>query len=287
MLLKTIFLPSAAQSPALALNTSGAHRTFRARKVWTAGNLLPIAGAWSAAATDFVARLGVRRGEALLDVGCGTGAIAIPAAGAGADVTALDVAPGHLAEAALAARAAGVRLELQVGDAAALPYLDGQFDTVTSLFGVMHAERPERVAAELRRVTRPRGRIALAAWTPDSFMGQLWRVQADAAPAAFGAADPAAWGDPRGVMQLLGRGAESVRCTRRTVELRFPFPPAAVMEFFAASYGPTVAALAAAGPHGVGPLRAALHRLFRAHNRASGGSTVVRSDYLDVLVEVQ
>ena len=126
--------------------------TARARAVWTSGNFLPIAYSIAAGAQDFIGRLAIRRGEAVLDVACGTGNLAIPAARAGARVTGIDIAPNLIAEAQLEARTAGVQVTFEVGDAEALPYEQGQFDTTVTMFGAMFAYRPERAAAELVRL---------------------------------------------------------------------------------------------------------------------------------------
>src|SRR4029450_9536119 len=136
--------------------------TARARSVWTSGDFLPIARSFEPGAQEFIARLGIRSGETVLDVACGTGNLAIPAAKAGARVSGIDIAPNLIAEAQLEARAAGVAIAFEVGDAESLPYLPGQFDTTVTMFGAMFTYRPERAAAELMRVTRPRRRTALA-----------------------------------------------------------------------------------------------------------------------------
>ncbi len=129
----------------------------RARSVWTAGDFLPIARSFAPGAEEFIARLALRPGESVLDVACGTGNLAIPAARAGARVSGIDIAPNLIAQARLEARTAGCVAAFEVGDAEALPFADDQFDTTVTMFGAMFAYRPERAAEELLRVTRPRG----------------------------------------------------------------------------------------------------------------------------------
>src|SRR5882724_4127648 len=141
--------------------------TARARAVWTAGDFLPIARSFAPGAEEFIARLALRPGETVLDVACGTGNLAIPAARAGARVSGIDIAPNLIAEARLEARSAGLGIAFEVGDAEALPYDDGRFDTTVTMFGAMFAFRPERAATELLRVTRSGGRVAMANWTPE------------------------------------------------------------------------------------------------------------------------
>ena len=260
--------------------------TARARSVWTAGDFLPIARSFAPGADEFIARLALRRGESVLDVACGTGNLAIPAARTGARVTGIDIAPNLIAEARLEARAAGLIIAFEVGDAESLPYGDGQFDTTVTMFGAMFAYRPARAAAELLRVTRPGGRVAMANWTPAGFVGQMLRVHASLVPPPPGVPSPLAWGEEDAVRERFGKGVTSVTCTRRSLELRFPFPPAAVTELFATSYGPTVMTLRATDPNGATRLRDELTRLFQQHNIATDGTTVVAGEYLDVQARV-
>ena len=259
--------------------------TARARSVWTAGDFLPIARSFAPGAEEFIARLALRSGESVLDVACGTGNLAIPAARAGARVSGIDIAPNLIAQAQLEARAAGCAIELEVGDAEALPYADGRFDTTVTMFGAMFAYRPVRAAAELLRVTRPGGRVAMANWTPEGFIGKMLRVHTSLVPPPPRVPSPLGWGEEDLVRARFGDGVTSVTCTRRTLELRFPFSPAAVTELFATYYGPTVATLRATDPDGSSRLRAELTRLFQEHNRATDGTTVV-GEYLDVQARV-
>src|SRR5262249_28175094 len=129
--------------------------TARAKAVWTGGDFLQIARSFAAGAEEFIARLALVPGERVLDVACGTGKLAIPAAHAGARGCGVDIAPNLIAQARLDARAAGCTIAFDVGNAESLPYDDGQFDTTVTMFGAMIAYRPDRAAAELVRVTRP------------------------------------------------------------------------------------------------------------------------------------
>jgi len=259
--------------------------TARARAVWTAGDFLPIARSFAPGAEEFIARLALRPGETVLDVACGTGNLAIPAARAGARVTGVDIAPNLIAQARLEART--IRgVTFQVGDAEALPYMDGQFNTTVTMFGAMFAYRPARAAAELLRVTQPGGRVAMANWTPEGFIGKMLRAHASIVPPPSGVPSPLGWGEADVVRERLGEGVSSLACTRRTLELRFPFPPAAVTELFATCYGPTVTTLRATDPDGASRLRAELTRLFQQHNLATDGTTAVAGEYLDVQARV-
>jgi SAM-dependent methyltransferase len=260
--------------------------TARARAVWTAGNFLPIAKSFAPGAEEFVSRLALGRGESVLDVACGTGNLAIPAARAGARVTGIDIAPNLIAEARRQASAVGCDIEFDIGDAEALPYADGRFDTTVTMFGAMFAYRPARAATELLRVTRSGGRLAMANWTAEGFVGQMLRIHTAIVPPPPGVPSPLGWGDEETVRERLGQGVASLVLTRRTLELRFPFPPSAVTEVFAANYGPTVMTLRATDPAGSSGLRVELTRLFQRYNLATDGTTAVAGEYLDVQARV-
>jgi len=260
--------------------------TARARTVWTSGDFLPIARSFARGAEEFIARLALRPKEAVLDVACGTGNLAIPAAKAGARVTGVDIAANLIAEAQREARAAGCDIAFDVGDAEALAYGADQFDTTVTMFGAMFAYRPARAAAELLRVTRPGGRVAMANWTPEGFIGKMLRAHTAVVPPLAGVPSPLEWGKDEVVRERFGVGVTTVTCTRRTLELHFPFQPAAVTELFATCYGPTVTTLRATGLDGASRLRDELTRLFKEHNLATDGTTTVASEYLDVQARV-
>lgn len=260
--------------------------TARARAIWGGADFLPIARSFEPGAVEFIARLDLQPEESVLDVACGTGNLALPAARAGARVFGIDIAPNLIAQAKLAARTAKLDVDFEVGDAEALPYDSGQFDTTVTMFGAMFAPRPERAAAELVRVTRRGGRIAMANWTPGGFIGDLLRAHVAEVPPPTGMPSPLLWGDEDTVRGRFGDRVRDLVCVRRTIEFRFAFPPAAVTELFATCYGPTVATLKAAGPDGRQRLRDKLTRLWQKHNLVTGDATVVTSEYLDVQARV-
>ena len=258
----------------------------RARRIWNGGDFHPIARSFEPGAQAFVARLGLTPGARVLDVACGTGNLALPAARAGAQVTGVDIAPSLLVEARHQARLANLAIRFDEGDAEALPYADAQFDVTITMFGAMFAYRQERAAAELLRVTRPGGRVAMANWTAEGFVGQMLKAHAAVVPPPPGIPSPLAWGDETAVRSFFGGRVTDLQMVRRTLELRFDLTPVEVTELFARCYGPTVATLAAASAEGKRQLREELTRLFRVHNQATNGSTVVVGEYLDVNAEV-
>jgi SAM-dependent methyltransferase len=254
----------------------------RVRATWSAGDFGRIATTYAGTAAAFVARLGLSPGQRVLDVACGTGNLALPAARGGATVVGVDIAPPLLVQARAAARAEGLDVRFDEGDCEALPYADASFDVVMSMFGAMFAARPERTAAELLRVVRPGGAIALANWTPGGFVGEMFRVTAAHVPPSASVPSPLLWGDAAIVGVRLD-GVAELRRTLRNAVFELPFEPAAVVEHFRAWYGPTLDAFAALDSAGRESLRRALTMLWAEHNRATDGTTRVEAEFLEVV----
>jgi ubiquinone/menaquinone biosynthesis C-methylase UbiE len=254
----------------------------RLKATWMTGDYDLFSRFMEKDAEQFFRRLGVMPGTRLLDVGCGAGQLALIAARAGARVTACDIATNWLENAR--ARAAADRLEItfEEGDAESLPYQDGQFDAVVSLIGAMFAPRPERVAAELTRVCRPGGMIAMANWTPTGFIGQMFKVIAGHI-APSGMPSPVLWGDEATVRDRLREGIAELKFARHIYHFDYPFSPEAVVEFFRANYGPMSRAFASLDANGQGKLRSELVSLWSAHNDAVGDTTQVGAEYLEVI----
>jgi SAM-dependent methyltransferase len=208
-------------------------------------------GHYDAVATQLIAELGpvlveatgIRTGDLVLDVGAGSGNVAIPAALAGARVIASDLTPELLEQGEAHARERGAVLEWQVADAERLPYDDGQFDVAVSAVGIMFAPHHQAAADELLRVVTPRGRIGLVGWTPAGFIGQtLATMKPFVAPPPAGVQPPPLWGDEDHVRGLLGDRVTDVRTEKRTVRVTLFAEPADFREFFKTNYGPTIAA---------------------------------------------
>lgn len=256
--------------------------TARSRTTWVAGDFGKIARAYVSGAAEFVARQQVAANEKVLDVACGSGNLTIPAARRAAQVTGLDIAPNLLEQARALSHHEGLRnVQLDEGTAESLPYADGSFDLVLSMFGVMFAPRPEKVAQELVRVTRLGGRIALANWTPDGFIGQMFRIVGKYAPPPADTPSPLLWGTEEKVSERLGNGVTNVRATRRMITLSFPFDAAAAVDAFITWYGPTVRAYASLDGAGKEAFRSELVEHWSAHNKAHRGATAVESAYLE------
>ena len=261
--------------------------TDRVRATWTAGDFGRIARGYTRGASEFITRLELDPGETVLDVACGTGNLALPAARAGAAVTGIDIAPNLVAQAEARAAAEGLSITLDTGNAEDLPYPNGAFQTVVTMFGAMFAGRPDRAAAELLRVTRPGGRIAMANWTPSGFIGEMLRTTVAYVPAPAGIQSPLQWGAEDVVRVRLGAGCESVRFQRRLMTFEYPFGPEQVVNEFRLWYGPTLRAFAALDEAKRDGLRRDLERLWTEHNRATDGTTRVHSEYLEVIAIVK
>ena len=186
---------------------------------------------------------GIASGMRVLDVAAGTGNASLPAAQAGADVTASDLTPELLDQGARQAAAAGAVLEWQVADAEHLPYDDGEFDVAVSAVGIMFAPHHQAAADELVRVVAPGGRIGIVSWTPTGFIGQMFAAMKPyVAPPPAGVSPPPMWGDEDHVRALLGDRVTDVHCQRRTVRITHFAEPADFREYFKTNYGPTIAA---------------------------------------------
>lgn len=191
---------------------------------------------------------GVAAGEKVLDVAAGSGNAAIPAALAGADVTASDLTPELMAAGRAQAERRGAKVRWQQADAEALPFADSEFDVVLSCIGVMFTPHHQRSADQLVRVCRPGGRIALACWTPRGFVGEMFAVMKPYSPPPPPGASPAPlWGDPDHVTGLLADRVEDVSFERRMVTVTAFGSPEQFRDFFKANYGPTVATYRALG----------------------------------------
>lgn len=256
------------------------------KATWMAGDFGQIARAYAPGAIEFVERLNLQANEKVLDVACGTGNTAIPAARAGAMVTGVDIAPNLIKQARILAQSENLNCRFEEGDAEDLAYGDGSFDTVITMFGAMFAPRPDKAAAELLRVCRSGGRVVMANWTPQGFIGQMFKITAKHVPPPPNMPSPILWGDEETVAGRLKDGAGDLHLNRRLITFEFPFPPEDTVEHFRKFYGPTQKAFDAlsSDENKKADLRRDLENHWREKNLADDGTTKVESEYLEVFV---
>lgn len=255
------------------------------KTTWESGDFGRVARLIEDAAEEFMARQSLHCGVRVLDVACGTGNLALIAARRGCQVSGIDIASNLVTQARARAAEAGLKVDYQEGDAEALPFPNESFDLTVSMFGVMFTPQPAVAAAELWRVTKPGGQIALANWTPEGFIGKMFNVfKAHLPPPPAGVASPMLWGDADSVQLRLEAGFTDVRLTRRIAWMRYPFPPAEAVDFFRKYYGPTLRAFESLSAPAQEALRRDLVDLQAAHNTAkTPGTTEVAAEYLEII----
>jgi SAM-dependent methyltransferase len=200
----------------------------------------------------------------------------------GLEVTGVDIAGNWVERARARAQGEDLRARFEEADAEALPFEDASFDVVASLIGAMFAPRPDLVAKELLRVCVPGGTLAMANWTPQGFVGQMFKTVAKFI-APSGMPSPVLWGDESTVRERLGQGLSELSLVRRQYTFTYPFPPSEVVELFRLCYGPTNQAFAALDGAGQERLRGELNLLWSTHNRGGIDCTTVLADYLEVI----
>jgi len=255
----------------------------RLKSMWMAGDYGHFAQYLEPGAIGFLETLGIQPGLRVLDVACVAGQLSLPAARLGAVVTGVDIATNLIEQARARAADARVPVTFQDGDAEALAFPDESFDLVFSLIGAMFAPRPDLVAAELRRVCRPGGRIVMGNWTPGGFIGQMFKLTGMHVLPPAGMPSPVLWGDEDTVRKRLDTGLSNLTLARRLYAVHYPFPPADVVEFFRTYYGPTNRAFAALDEVGQRALRRDLEAHWAAANLAVGNETRVGAEYLEVV----
>ena len=278
-----------------ATNTRGAARVeavptpdFSAIKAkqqatWASGDFAVIGTTLQIVGESLAEAVDVRAGERVLDVAAGNGNATLAAARRFAEVTSTDYVPGLLEKGEARAAAEGLNVTFQVADAEALPFRDASFDVVLSTFGAMFTPEHARPAQEMLRVTRNGGRIGLANWTPEGFIGELFKIVGAYLPPPAGLKSPALWGTEPHIVSLFGTQAADIRCVRKHFNFRYR-SSLHWIQVFRDFYGPTHKAFAALAA----PEHAALERDIRAllekRNVAGTHSLVVPGEYLEVVV---
>jgi ubiquinone/menaquinone biosynthesis C-methylase UbiE len=255
---------------------------MRQQATWAAGDYSVVGTTLQIVGEQLCEAVDVRARERVLDVACGNGNAALAAARRFADVVATDYVPSLLERGRARADASGLAVDFRVADAEDLPFADGSFDVVLSTFGVMFTADHGRAAGELLRVTRPGGRIGMANWTPDGFIGRLFATIGKHVAPAPGARPPSLWGS-RDWLYTQFAAAEGIAATPRTYTFRYRSPEH-WLEVFRTWYGPTLKAFGALDAAGQAALSGDILELIRRFNRADDGTAVIPSEYLEVVI---
>jgi len=254
----------------------------RQQQMWASGDFHAVAALIQPVAEDLVETIDPRADWRILDVATGSGNAALAAARRGCDVVGIDYVPALLARGRRRAEAEGLDIDLVEGDAEAIPFADASFDAVVSVFGAMFAPDHAKTFAELARVCRPGGRIGLATWTPDGFVGEMLKVVAAHVPPAPGVASPLLWGTKAHLGAMFGDAIEGLSARERTFTFRFR-SAAAFVEFFRDHYGPTLKAFEAVGADGAGALHDDLVTLVRTYGGTSEGPVAIPATWLETV----
>ena len=255
----------------------------RQQAAWTSGDYGVVGTTLQIVGEDLCEALDIRAGQKVLDVAAGNGNVSLAAARRWCDVTATDYVPALLDRARERAGAERLDIEIREADAEALPFGLGTFDVVVSTFGVMFTPNQEQAAAEMVRVCRPGGKIGLANWTPEGFVGQLFKTIGRHMPPPVGAKSPALWGTRARIAELFGPHAMSIDSNERTYMFRYRSPQH-WLEVFRTCYGPVLKTFAALPSPEQVALENDLMALMHKFNRASDGTLVVPSDYLETVI---
>lgn len=254
----------------------------RQQKAWASGDYSEVGSRLLVVSELLCDAVDLRSGERVLDVATGTGNAALAAARRFCTVTGIDYVPELLERARRRADAEGLEVEFEEGDAENIPFPDESFDVVLSSCGAMFAPNQEKTASELLRVCRPGGRIGMVNWTPEGFVGEMFRAITKHVPPPPGLTSPLQWGTHKRLRELFG---PEVRISGPLRSFLFRFPSDEFfVDFMARYYGPTLKAFEAVGIEGAGAFRQDLLEAVRRFDASDDETLVLREDYLEVVI---
>lgn len=251
---------------------------------WSSGDYAIVGTTLQIVGEQLAEALDLRASQSVLDVAAGNGNFTLAAARRWAEVTSTDYVPALLERGAERAKADRLPANFHFADAEDLPFTDAMFDVVASTYGVMFTPNQEKAAAEMLRVCRPGGRIGLANWTPESFVGAIFKTIGRYLPPPQGVKSPALWGTREYLDVLFGASAREIRVTEKDFAFRYRSPQH-FMEIFRAYYGPIHKAFAALDAERQATLHTDLMDLIDRYNTADDGTMVAPSAYLEVVIE--
>ncbi len=256
----------------------------RQQAAWSTGDYAVVGTTLQIVGENLCEALDLRSGQRVLDVAAGNGNATLAAARRFCDVTSTDYVPSLLESGRSRAQADGYAVRFQEADAENLPFTDASFDAVMSTFGVMFTPDQDQAASELARVCKPGGKIGLANWTPESFIGQLFKTIGKYIPPAPGVKSPALWGTKARLEELFGRTAKAIRTASRQFTFRYR-SPAHFIDVFRSYYGPMNKTFAALDAAKQADFTRDLLALMERGNRSGDGTLVLPSEYLEVVIE--
>lgn len=254
------------------------------KATWEDGNYANFAKYMQAGAVDVLDKWNIPAGQRLLDVGCGAGQTAIPAAKLGIDVTGIDLAENLIQHARHKATEANLKAQFDVGDAEALPYENESFDVVISMFGAMFAPRPDQVVSEFVRVLKPGGRLLMANWMPGSMPAQMFKTVAAITPPPEGTVPPVLWGDESTVSQRLKDDFTDIKLTANCYpQWNYPFDTDGVVDLFRRYFGPVKCAFEACNAKAQTELHETLRTIYANNSSIENGIlTITGGNYLEI-----
>lgn len=256
----------------------------RMKDAWNAGDYGKFATYMEPGAHVILKGWRIQPGCGMLDVACGAGQISILASRAGVKVTGVDIAPNSIDFARARAMKEGLDARFDEGDAECLPYAENSFDVVATIVGAMFAPQPDKVASEFVRVCRPGGRMLMVNWTPEGFVGQMFKTLSKYVPPPSDVPPPVLWGNEEIVKERFGKSVSHIILTKKIYPLwNYPFEVPEVVQFFFDNYGPMHKAINALDEEKGKALRKDLENLFSEFNIAAyGGTTTLHGEYLEV-----
>ena len=255
----------------------------RQQGAWSSGDYAVVGTTLQIVGEQLCEALDLRPGSKVLDVAAGNGNVTLAAARRWCDVTSTDYVPALLERGRQRAAAERLKIEFREADAEALPFADNTFDAVVSTFGVMFTPDQEKAAAELARVCRSGGKIGLANWTPEGFIGQLFKTLGQHMPPPAGVKSPAMWGKRERLTELFGSSASEIKAEPRAFSFRYR-SPLHFLDVFRNYYGPLLKAFDAVEPAKQAALHADVMDLIARFNRSGDSTMVVPSEYLEVVI---
>jgi ubiquinone/menaquinone biosynthesis C-methylase UbiE len=256
----------------------------RQQLAWSTGDYGVVGTTLQIVGEELCEALDLRSGAQVLDVAAGNGNATLAAARRWCDVTSSDYVPSLLESGRKRAAAEGHAVKFQEADAESLPFADGAFDIVLSTFGVMFTPNQEQAAKELARVCKSGGKIGLCNWTPESFIGKLFKIIGKYVPPAAGVKSPALWGTSARIEELFGPNAKEIRVAERSFSFRYR-SPMHWLEVFRTYYGPMNKAFGVLAPEAQAAFTRDVLALLEQGNRSLDRSLVLPSEYLQIVIE--